>query len=259
VTATDTAQVTLQAPFTPPAPTPGVSIVKDPKSQSITAGGTATFKITVKNTGGTTLSDVKVSDPLSPDCDRNLGTLDAGASKSYTCTRPRVTSGFDNIATVTARPPSGPGLSAKDHAAVTTTAPFTPPQAPAIGIVKSPKAQTVTTKVVKSTGKNGATSESVTYGTAFFTITVTNKGNTPLKDVKVSDPLSPGCDRSIGTLPLGGSKSYSCSSASVKRNFTNVATASGHSPKGVPVKASDHADVKVTTTTTTKKPAKFTG
>ena len=64
-----------EPPTPAPTPKPAIAIVKDPKSQTIARRRTATFKITVTNTGNVTLSDVTVTDPLSPDCNRNLGTL----------------------------------------------------------------------------------------------------------------------------------------------------------------------------------------
>jgi uncharacterized repeat protein (TIGR01451 family) len=255
--------------------------VKDPKTQTVASGGTATFTITVKNKGNVTLTDVTVTDPLSADCDHSVGTLAAGDSKSYTCTETDVTAGYTNTATATGTPPKGAPVTATDHAKVKVkvapltqpkpkvkpkpkpkppVAPLTPPQPkpvqkPRIGIVKSPKLQSLTTKIVTTTG-----SKVITYGNAQFTIDVTNKGNTVLDSVTVSDPLSPDCDRSIGTLAVGGSSSYTCTSESVKRNFTNVATATGVSPNGTKVSAHDHATVKVNVVPTTSvQPAKFTG
>jgi len=96
--------VTVNAPFVPPKPAPtpthpAIEIVKDPKSQTIGEGDKATFKITVTNSGDVTLTDVQVTDPLSPQCNRNLGTLDVGQSKSYSCTRDNVKADFENVAT----------------------------------------------------------------------------------------------------------------------------------------------------------------
>src|SRR5262249_32774488 len=51
VPATDTADVTV-----PAAPAPAIAIAKSPKSQTVTSGGTATFGITVTNTGNVTLT-----------------------------------------------------------------------------------------------------------------------------------------------------------------------------------------------------------
>ena len=131
---------------------------------------------------------------------------------------------------------------------------FTPPSKAAIGIVKSPKSQTLTTKVVTT-----KTTTTASFGTAHFAIKVTNKGNVRLTAVTVADALSPNCNRSLGTLAPGASSTYTCINASVTRNFTNIAIASGVPPKGPKVKATDHAVVKVKSTTVSAKPAKFTG
>jgi uncharacterized repeat protein (TIGR01451 family) len=269
-------------PATPPAVTPAlvtpqvaaaISITKSPATQAIASGSTANFTIVVTNTGNVPLSNVKVTDPLTPNCDRTSETIPAlasmtpNASVTYTCKLADVTARFTNIATATGTPPSGPNVTATDSASVTVKAPFTPPTAvlpkkaaltppskPRIAIVKSPKSQTLTTKIVTTTS-----SSSAVYGTAHFTIKVTNVGNVTLTAVSVADVLSPGCDRSLGTLGPGASRTYRCTRPSVERNFTNIAVASGKPPKGARVKATDHANVKVTVKTVATSPAKFTG
>jgi uncharacterized repeat protein (TIGR01451 family) len=133
VTAQDTAAVTAVAPATHPA----ITIVKNPKSQTVTSGGTATFTITVTNTGDVALTNVTVSDALSPNCDKTIGTLNPGQSTSYTCTRANVSSSFSNVAIATG------------HAGATTvtaqdTAPVTAKAAP----LKPKKVTKVTPKVV---------------------------------------------------------------------------------------------------------------
>src|SRR5215212_1037414 len=111
-----------------PVPAPAIAIVKNPKSQSLAVGGTATFSITVTNTGNVVLTDVHVTDPLSPLCNRTkadiagLASMAPGAAVTYTCTRPGVRSGFDNVATAVGTPPSGPDVTASDTAPVTVKA-----------------------------------------------------------------------------------------------------------------------------------------
>jgi uncharacterized repeat protein (TIGR01451 family) len=271
VTAQDSAPVTVNAPLpkpkptppkpTPPKPTPtkpAIDIVKDPKTQTIGVGGTATFKITVTNTGDVTLTDVTVNDPHSPDCNKNLGTLRVGQSKSYTCTRDNVKADFENVAVASGKPPTGARVQANDHANIGVKA-FIPPQHPHIAIAKDPSNQTVTTKLETSPTASGANKTTVTYGDAHFTIKVTNTGDVTLHSVTVTDPLSTGCNKHIGTLAPHQSSTYTCVRPAVTSNFTNVATATGISPKGVKVKASNPANVKVTTRTTSSSGAKFTG
>jgi uncharacterized repeat protein (TIGR01451 family) len=273
VTAQDTAPVTVTVPVTPPKPpvtppkppvtpsvppTPKIDIIKDPNSQTIAQGATATFKITVTNTGEVTLSDVTVTDPLSPDCDRHLGTLAVGQSKSYSCSRKNVNAAFENVATATGKPPTGARVQAKDNANVKVQ-PFVPPQHPKIAIVKSPKQQTVTTKLETSTAADGTKKTTVTYGDAHFTIKVTNTGDVTLHSVKVADPQAQDCIKSLGTLAPGKSKTYDCTRSTVSSNFRNIATATGISPKGKKVQASDHANVTVKVKTTSTSGAKFTG
>jgi len=207
---------------------PHISISKSPDAQTILIGQTANFTITVTNDGDSTLTNVVVTDALAPGCARTsadipgLASMAPGASITYTCTLANVTASFTNIAIATGTPPVGPPVSAQDTAAVTVVAPATHP---AITIVKNPKSQTVTRG-----------------GTANFTITVTNTGDVALTNVTVSDPLSPNCNRTIGTLAPGASTSYTCTRANVTANFTNVAVASG-TAGGTTVTAQDTAPV----------------
>jgi uncharacterized repeat protein (TIGR01451 family) len=263
VTATDSAPVTVNVFVPPPAVVvshPAIDIVKDPKTQQIDTDGTATFKITVTNTGDVTLSNVKVTDPLSPACNRSLGTLTVGQSKTYSCTKKDVKAAFQNVATATGNPPTGATVKATDHANITIV-PLKPVtlQHPRIKIVKSPKQQTLTTQITSSKTKSGATKTSVHYGTAKFGIKVTNTGDVALHNVKVGDPLSPGCSKTLGTLAAHASRTYTCQRSTVSSSFTNVATATGTSPKGVKVKSTDHAHVTVKVKTTSTSGAQFTG
>jgi uncharacterized repeat protein (TIGR01451 family) len=137
VTAQDTADVTAVAPATHPA----ITVVKNPKSQTVTVGNKATFTITVTNTGDVALTNVTVTDAQSPNCNRTIGTLAPGASTSYTCTRANVTSSFTNVA-VASGTAGGTTVKAQDTAPVTAKAkPFVPPKVkPKVVSHKKPKA-----------------------------------------------------------------------------------------------------------------------
>ncbi len=200
-------------------PTGSVQIVKNPASQAVVSGGSATFTITVANTGASTIDNISVSDALAPDCDGLLGTLPAGASTSFTCSLAGVTAGFTNTADVTAQGPGGISLTDSDTAEVTV-------DVPGVSITKDPPTQLV-----------------VTGGTASFTITVTNSGNADLTDVVVSDPLAPLCDNAVGDLAIGESTSYGCDLIGVVGDFTNTATVSAEDPIGGVLNDSDTAAV----------------
>jgi uncharacterized repeat protein (TIGR01451 family) len=131
---------------------PSIGIVKQPKSQTVAAGGTATFTITVTNTGGVTLTDVAIVDARSPNCNRTkadipaLASMAPGAHVTYTCTRRNVTASFDNVAVATGKPPAGPVVTATDSAPV-KVAPLKPATKK-----KKPKPKVVSHKKPKATG-----------------------------------------------------------------------------------------------------------
>jgi uncharacterized repeat protein (TIGR01451 family) len=107
-----------------PVPAPAIAIVKNPKGQTVASGGRARFQITVTNVGNTELTNVTVTDPLSPNCNRTsaqipaLASMAPNASVTYSCSRPNVRRAFDNIATASGTPPAGPNVTASDTAPV---------------------------------------------------------------------------------------------------------------------------------------------
>jgi uncharacterized repeat protein (TIGR01451 family) len=137
-----------------PVAEPKIAIVKNPKSQTVAVGGTATFTITVTNVGNTVLTDVHVDDPLTPNCNRTkaqipaLASMAPGASVTYSCTKTNVRAAFDNVATATGTPPTGPNVTASDTAPVKVKA-LTPAKKK---VVKKKKPKVVSHKKPKATG-----------------------------------------------------------------------------------------------------------
>lgn len=107
---------------------PAIDIEKDPDSQLIEQGETADFTITVTNTGPVTLFNVVVTDPQSPDCDRDIGTMEPGAVVSYDCERLNVRGNFTNVATATGDDGEGNDVSDEDSANVNVLIVDEPPQ-----------------------------------------------------------------------------------------------------------------------------------
>ncbi len=129
-----------------PVPQPAIAIVKNPKGQTVKTPGTARFTITVTNVGNTVLTNVTVTDPLSPNCNRTsaqipaLASMDPKASVTYSCSRPNVTKAFDNEATATGTPPTGPNVTASDTAPVKVRIPLVPKNHPKVTSHKKPRA-----------------------------------------------------------------------------------------------------------------------
>src|SRR5205085_12470489 len=108
-------------PTTPPAVHPAIAITKNPKSQTVASGGTATFTIKVTNTGDVDLNNVTVTDAQAPGCARNLGTLLKGTNVQYTCTQTGITAAETNVAIATGTA-GGQTVTAQDTAAVKVAA-----------------------------------------------------------------------------------------------------------------------------------------
>ncbi len=202
---------------------PSVSIEKTANASTVALGSDVGFTIVVTNTGNVPLTEITVTDSLTPDCEKVIDELAVGGSVEYNCIATNVNANFTNVADVEARDPNNERVADEDDAVVTI------PGSPGIGIEKAPATQAVLP---------GADAE--------FTITVTNTGDTALTDVAVSDALTPSCDRTFDSLPIGASETYTCVATVVTTAFTNVAIVTGTPPTGGTVRAEDDAEVTLT-------------
>ncbi|MEM7131453.1 MAG: hypothetical protein AAF702_34380 [Chloroflexota bacterium] len=218
VSDTDTADVVTQDLPNDPA----IDIQKTPDDQTILSGGFARFDIQVQNSGNVTLTNVTITDPLAPACDRTFPQLLVAEVTEYECILDNVTADFTNVVTVTGTSPSNIQVTDSDNANVTVVT-------PAIDISKAPDVQTV-----------------LPGDPVQFSITVTNTGSVDLINVNVEDALATECNRNLGTLAAGESTSYQCTLPSATNSFTNVAVVTGDPVLGgPPVTATDTAEVIV--------------
>ena len=206
-----------------PRPLEGRIAIDKSGDTQILSGATANFNITVSNIGDYDLSNVVVTDPLVPDCERTIGSLPLGASTSFTCSLLNVTADLTNVASVTGETPASVQVSASDSHTVDVLG-------PGITVDLAPNSQSV------FTGRDAA-----------FQVTVTNSGDLALSDVSVTSAETPDCSRTIGVLLSGNSTSYTCSMTNVTADFTTNVSASGQPPLGPPISASDSALVMVRT------------
>ena len=195
---------------------PGYTAVKTADKEKVTtAGEVITYTITVTNTGNTTLKDIPVVDDMAG-INTKIDTIEVGKSASvtgrYTVTQADIDKGgkIHNVATVGDKSPE------KDV----------------------PVEQNSSYTAVKTADKEKVTAagEIITY-----TITVTNTGNTTLKDIAVKDDMA-GINTKIDTIEVGKSASvtgrYTVTQADIDKGgkIHNVATVGDKSPeKDVPV------------------------
>jgi uncharacterized repeat protein (TIGR01451 family) len=182
---------------------PAIAITKTPGTQAVDSGGTATFTLTVTNTGDVTLTNVTVTDPLSANCAKTIGTLTAGQSTTYTCTQAGVTSAFTNVATATGHPPLGPDVTASANANVTVNTPSSPPPSTTATPTPTP---TVDLAIVKTADPTSV----LKGGNVTYTLSVTNNGPVTDTAVVVADSLPFGVTFVSSTASQG-----TCSGTSV--------------------------------------------
>jgi uncharacterized repeat protein (TIGR01451 family) len=96
-----------------------IEIQKTPDVAVVELNAPHTFDITVTNTGNVTLTDVAVNDPITPSCDRSIGTMLPGAAVTYSCDVAHVTGFINNTAFVVGTTPEDSTVQDQDSAAVT--------------------------------------------------------------------------------------------------------------------------------------------
>ncbi|WP_414052100.1 DUF7507 domain-containing protein [Macrococcus animalis] len=227
---TDTDSVTI-----PAVNTNGIDIVKTSSTTEITAPGqTVTYNFVVTNTGTTTLTDVRITDPMFP----NGGiltnrTIAPGESTSGTAIHTVTQEEFDsgklvNIATTTGTPPSG-----------------TPPTD--TDTVEIPTKPTTSITLDKSAGQTilQQIGEVVVY-----TFEVTNTGTSTLTNVKLTDPMFPEGISLQKTSLLPGETTIATASRTItqddlnKASLDNIATVTGTPPAGLtPPTATDNVTI----------------
>jgi hypothetical protein len=207
---------------------PALTLVKSTTESSYHAAGqTINYNYLVTNTGNVTLSGVGIVDGHVGLAGLSCPDATLAPSGSETCsatyqvTPADLTAGsIVNTATAQGTPPGAATRISSPPSSVTV------PLA-AIGILK----QVCGTEVAADCGPGGhgpwVSSVDVPEGdSAYWKITVTNKGDTPLANVTVSDPMVPACDTTGVTLAVGASVSTYCTLPDISVTVVNVATVS---------------------------------
>ncbi|NCX00732.1 MAG: DUF11 domain-containing protein, partial [Actinobacteria bacterium] len=193
-----------------------IDVLKTPDTQTVTAGGSVTFTITVSNTGNIPLSNIVVTDPLSPDCDRIFATLQVAEVVSFTCTKTLVQTSFTNVVTVSASTGTST-ISDSDSAEINVDI------LPDISLTK-----TANPKTVPATG-----------GLVDYTLRISNIGLEAVVVTALSDskfPLSSACSALIGQSIAPGSF-LECviqglvPASTGETSFINTATAAAQDPE----------------------------
>ena len=193
-----------------------IDVLKTPDTQTVTAGGSVTFTITISNTGNIPLSNIVVTDPLSPDCDRIFATLQVAEVVSFTCTKTLVQTSFTNVVTVSASTGTST-ISDSDSAEINVDI------LPDISLTK-----TANPKTVPATG-----------GLVDYTLRISNIGLEAVVVTALSDskfPLSSACSALIGQSIAPGSF-LECviqglvPASTGETSFINTATAAAQDPE----------------------------
>ena len=207
---------------------PALTLVKSATETSYDAAGqTINYDYLVTNTGNVTLSAVGVVDAhvglngLScPD-----STLAPAATETCSATyqvTPADISAGSIVNTATAQGTAPAVATPISSLPSSVTVPLA-----AIGILKQVCGTEVATDCGSGAHRPWVSSADIPEGdTAYWKVTVTNTGDTPVTNVTVSDPLAPACDISGVTLAVGASLSTYCASPDIGATVVNVATAS---------------------------------
>ncbi len=200
---------------------------------NVAPGSAIAWTYVVTNTGNVRIENISVVDDQAVEVTCPDTALDAGASMTCTANGTAIEGQYTNLGTVTGTPVNEDGapIVNVDGDPLSTTDDDSSHYFganPSVAIEKAPGTQTV------DPGSD-----------VTFTITVTNTGNVDLKDISVSDTLTPNCEATFDTLAVGASETYDCVATNVRATFTNVAVVEALDPSDTTVTDEDDADVNV--------------
>lgn len=218
VTATDATNRPVTATAGEPVDVihPAVTITNDATPAQVRQGDTVTFTLAVANTGDVPLTGVSIADNRTPACAQLIGTLPPGALQHHSCTVNAGTDSFVSSATAIGTDPTNRQVSATDDASYTVLH-------PALSV----------TQDVKGPFRQG--------DTVPFTVTVTNTGDVPLTDVKVSEP----CVKAFDRLEAGAKQKFDCTTTAPQDDVVSTAKVMATAPTGPPVAAEDADEIDV--------------
>jgi uncharacterized membrane protein len=225
---------------------PAVAITAEVTGGPFREGDAVPLRITVRNPGDVPLAGLRVTDSQAPGqqaaadttqssrpratgpqaratgCAQVLeGALEPGATRDFGCTLTAPADDVTAAVQVTGTPPTGPTVTASAKAAVDVIHP-----AVTVG-------RTVEPKVVRA------------GDTVTSTITVTNTGDSVLRDVSVADPGAPACAKPLGSLEPRATQNYSCTQVAGEADFTAIAAVTATDATNRPVTATAGEPVDV--------------
>jgi len=203
--------------------------------QTIAVGDAVTWTYTVINTGGTTLTDVTVTDNLVADADINcagtgsnvIASLAVGESEDCVANGTAIFGPYTNTGDVTGQPVNANGVPVGALVDDTDPSNYTGSAEPAIDIEKATNGVDADTP----TGPELVVGEAVTW-----TYVVTNTGTTNLVNVAVTDDIIPAADIDCGNgsnvvagpiAPAGGTFTCTATGIAVAGQYANVSDVVG--------------------------------
>lgn len=149
------------------------------------------------------------------------GTLEPGATRDFACTLTAPADDVTAAVQVAGTPPVGPVVTADAKATIDVIH-------PAVMI-----SRTVDPKTVRP------------GDTVTSTITVTNTGDSVLREVSVADPGAPACAKTLGSLEPRATQTYTCSESASPEDFTATAKVTATDATNRPVTATAGEPVDV--------------
>lgn len=188
-----------------------LEITLTPERQGVNLNDSASFVVTINNSGGSTLTNITVSAPATADCSRTAGSLSdlaPGASLSYTCQSSALSADLINDLSADADD-NGTPVSASARAFVDVNS--------LIAIDVQPLEQFALAGQIVT-----------------FTVTITNlQSSQPLTNISVDAPEVPDCSRSSGVLSdlaASASLTYTCQIQMPSNLIVNNVSAFAESP-----------------------------